>query len=337
MTELESAEEKMSEAGFWNDKEAAGAVVALAKRAKSVVEPVRSAESIASDTEVLLELGAEDPSAVEDDLTSSLADLEAQLDKLEFRVMLGGEHDHRNAILNIQAGAGGVDANDWAEMLVRMYVRWAERMDFDREEIDYQTAEEAGIRSASILIKGTFAYGYLKAEQGVHRLVRISPFDAQNRRQTSFASIEVVPEFDEDVNVEVEDKDIKVDTFRASGAGGQHVNKTDSAVRFTHIPTGIVVSCQSERSQHKNRATAMKVLKAKLYQLELAKREESLKEFYGDRGSISWGNQIRSYVLQPYQMVKDLRTGQENGNTQAVLDGDLGPFMEAWLKGQKRK
>lgn len=326
----------MSEAGFWNDQEAAGKVVQQAKRAKSVVDPVRDAEATASDIEVLIELGAEDEEAVLEDLEESVEKLEAQIDKLEFRVMLGGEHDDRNAVLNIQAGAGGVDAQDWAEMLLRMYLRWAERMDFEFEQLDYQPAEEAGIKSVSVLIKGPFAYGYLKAEQGVHRLVRISPFDAQNRRQTSFASIEIVPEFDDDIEIEVNDKDLKVDTFRASGAGGQHVNKTDSAVRFTHMPTGVVVSCQSERSQHKNRATAMKVLKAKLYQLELAKREENLASFYGDRGSISWGNQIRSYVLQPYQMVKDLRTGHENGNTQAVLDGDLMPFMEAWLKGHKR-
>ncbi len=327
----------MSSAGFWDDQEAAGKVVQVAKRAKGVVDPVQSAEAVASDVEVLFEMGEEDEDAVAADIEVNLDQLEAELDKLEFRVMLGGEHDHRNAVLNIQAGAGGVDACDWAEMLLRMFLRWIERMDFEYEELDYQPAEEAGIKSVSIVVKGPFAYGYLKAEQGVHRLVRISPFDAQNRRQTSFASIEVVPEFDEDIEVEIVDKDLRVDTFRASGAGGQHVNKTDSAIRITHIPTGIVVSCQNERSQHKNRATAMKVLKGKLYQVELAKREETLKGFYGDRGSISWGNQIRSYVLQPYQMVKDLRTGHENGNTQAVLDGDLMPFMEAWLRGQRRK
>jgi peptide chain release factor 2 len=248
--------------------------------------------------------------------------------------MLGGEHDHRNAVLNIQAGAGGVDACDWAEMLLRMYTRWCERHDFKKELAEYMSAEEAGIKSAS-LMKGPYAYGYLKAEQGVHRLVRISPFDAQSRRQTSFASVEVVPEFDDDVQIEVLDKDLRIDTYRASGAGGQHVNKTDSAVRMTHLPTGVVVSCQMERSQHKNRATAMKMLKAKLYQLEIAKREADLQQFYGDRGDIAWGNQIRSYVLQPYQMVKDLRTNHEMGNTQAVLDGDIDGFIEAYLKQRK--
>ncbi|MAE76683.1 MAG: peptide chain release factor 2 [Planctomycetes bacterium] len=322
----------MLKPGFWGDQGAAGKVVAAQKRARAIVGPMRHADSTMEDLEVLLELAEEDEAAVTADIEEALSALEEGLDKAEFQLMLGGEHDHRNAILNLQAGAGGVDACDWAEMLLRMYLRWAERMDFDFEEIDLQRAEEAGIRSASVLIKGSYAYGWLKAEQGVHRLVRISPFDAQNRRQTSFASAEVVPEFDDDIEIEIPEKELRVDTFRASGAGGQHVNKTESAVRFTHLPTGIVVSCQNERSQHKNRATAMKVLRAKLYQLELAKREDALKGFYGDRGSIAWGNQIRSYVLQPYQMVKDLRTTHQNGNAQAVLDGNLTPFMEAWLK-----
>ena len=249
--------------------------------------------------------------------------------------MLGGEHDDRNAILTLQSGAGGVDASDWTQMLLRMYVRWANDRNFEIEELDLQAAEEAGTRSATILIKGLHAYGKLKAEQGVHRLVRISPFDANSRRQTSFASVEVVPEMDEQIEVEILDKELRVDTFRASGAGGQHVNKTDSAVRMTHIPTGIVVSCQNQRSQHKNRAQALKTLKSKLYQVELAKREEELSKFYGDRGSISWGNQIRSYVQHPYQMVKDLRTGVETSNVTAVLDGDLDSFIDEYLKRRK--
>jgi peptide chain release factor 2 len=330
----------MAQAGFWNDQQAAAKVVAEQKQARAIVEPLRRADAEASDLEILLELGAEDEAsmaAVAADIESGLARLEADLDQLEFQLMLGGEHDHRNAILNLQAGAGGVDACDWTQMLLRMYLRWAERMEFGYDEIDLQNAEEAGIKSASVLIRGQYAYGYLKAEQGVHRLVRISPFDGNARRQTSFGSVEVIPEFEDDVTVDILDKDLKIDTFRASGAGGQHVNKTESAVRLTHLPTGLVVSCQNERSQHKNRATAMKILKARIYQIELAKREESLKAFYGDRGAISWGNQIRSYVLQPYQMVKDLRTGYETGNTQAVLDGNLMPFIEAYLKGQKRK
>lgn len=324
----------MAEPGFWEDQESAGVVIGRQKRAKAIVDPIRHAEADVQDIEVLLELGEEDADAVADDLAKAFASLEDTLEKAEFQLMLGGEHDHRNAILNLQAGAGGVDACDFADMLLRMYLRWAERMEFEHQLLDYQTAEEAGIKSASVVVKGAYSYGYMKAEQGVHRLVRISPFDANNRRQTSFAAVEIVPEFDDDIDIEVIEKDLKIDTFRASGAGGQHVNKTESAVRFTHLPTGIVVSCQNERSQHKNRATAMKILKAKLYQLELAKREESLTQFY-DRGAIAWGNQIRSYVLHPYQMVKDLRTKHETGNTQAVLDGELMPFMEAWLKMKK--
>ena len=326
----------MSEPGFWDSSAVAAKVVTQQKRARAVVEPLRTSQRELDDVEVLLEMAQEDEEAVVDELTTTLVKLEADLDKAEFQVMLGGEHDHRDVVLNFQAGTGGVDAFDWTEMLMRMYIRWAERREFSYEALSLQEADEAGVKSASIRVMGLYAYGYLKAEQGVHRLVRISPFDANSRRQTSFASVEVVPELDDDIQVTILDKELRVDTYRASGAGGQHVNKTDSAVRLTHLPTGLVVSCQNQRSQHKNRATAMKVLKAKLYQLELAKREESLKAFYGDRGSISWGNQIRSYVLAPYQMVKDLRTGVETGNTQAVLDGDLDEFITAYLKGQRR-
>ena len=255
----------------------------------------------------------------------------------DLQLMLGGEHDGFNAIVTLQPGAGGVDASDWAEMLLRMYVKWAPKHSYVVEEMDFQAAEEAGIKNATIRIQGPYAYGRLKAEQGVHRLVRISPFDGQARRQTSFASVEVVPEFDDDVQVEIRKEDLKVDTFRSSGAGGQHVNKTESAIRITHIPTGIVVACQAERSQHKNRESAMKTLRGKLYQLELSKREAELAKFYGDRGSISWGNQIRSYVLQPYQMCKDLRTDHETSDVQGVLDGHLDPFIEAYLKMRRQE
>ncbi|MHC4079338.1 MAG: peptide chain release factor 2, partial [Planctomycetota bacterium] len=229
----------------------------------------------------------------------------------------------------------GIDASDWAEMLLKMYIRWAEDHGFQVVQEDFQMAEEAGIRNATIRVVGAHAYGRLKAEQGVHRLVRISPFDQNARRQTSFASVEVVPELDDNIAIEIVDKDLRIDTYRASGAGGQHVNKTDSAVRMTHLPTGLVVSCQNERSQHKNKAQAMRTLRSKLHQLEEAKREEHLAQFYGERGSISWGNQIRSYVLQPYQMVKDLRTGVETSNVNAVLGGDIDQFIEAYLKGVK--
>jgi len=321
----------MTQPGFWDDQEAARGVVLKKKQAMSVVDPIERIDGLLSDGEVLLELGEDDPSAVEEDLAANDTKAQEILQALEFQLMLGGEHDASNAIVTLQSGAGGVDAADWAQMLLRMYVHWAEDHDFEVQEYDMQFAEEAGIKSATIAVRGPYAYGKLKAEQGVHRLVRISPFDNEARRQTSFASVEVLPEMDDDIVIDIDPKDLRVDTFRASGAGGQHVNKTDSAIRITHLPTGTVVSCQNERSQHKNRATAMKTLSSKLYQLELAKREDDLAQFY-DRGSISWGNQIRSYVLQPYQMVKDLRTGIETSNVDGVLGGDIEPFIVAYLK-----
>jgi peptide chain release factor 2 len=322
----------MAQPGFWEDPERAQALVQQKKVCAGVVEPVEELRKMLEDAGVLLELGSEDAEAVEHDLVEIEGKVADRLEKLEFQLMLGGEHDGRNAIMTLQPGAGGVDASDWAEMLLRMYVKWAQAHDYAVEELDHQTAEEAGIKNATIRVVGPYAYGRLKAEQGVHRLVRISPFDGQARRQTSFASVEVVPEFEDDVKVDLLDKDLKIDTYRSSGAGGQHVNKTESAIRITHLPTGIVVTCQNERSQHKNRESAMRALRGKLYQLELAKREAELAKFYGDRGSISWGNQIRSYVLQPYQMCKDLRTDHETSDVYGVLDGDLDPFIEAWLK-----
>jgi peptide chain release factor 2 len=325
----------MSQPGFWDDAERAQSIVQKKKTCAQVVEPIDGLLRLIDDGRVLVELGAEDAEAVEADLVDVERRIGERLDQLEFQLMLGGEHDGMNAILTLQPGAGGVDASDWAEMLLRMYVKWAARHDMQVEESDLQKAEEAGIKNATIVIRGPYAYGKLKAEQGVHRLVRISPFDGQGRRQTSFASVEVVPEFDDTIDVEIKKEDLKVDTFRASGAGGQHVNKTESAIRITHIPTGIVVACQAERSQHKNRETAMRMLKSKLYQLELAKREAELAKFYGDRGSISWGNQIRSYVLQPYQMCKDLRTDVETSDVYGVLDGKLDPFIEGYLKMRK--
>jgi len=325
----------MTQAGFWDQPERAQLVVQKKKTCFQVVEPVDSLTRLIEDGRVLLELGEDDPKAVEADLVEVEQQITSKLDQLEFQLMLGGEHDPKNAILTLQSGAGGVDASDWAEMMLRMYIKWAAKNDYEVEETDFQKAEEAGIKSATIVVKGAYAYGKLKAEQGVHRLVRISPFDGQGRRQTSFASVEVVPELDDATDVEIRKEDLKVDTFRSSGAGGQHVNKTESAIRITHIPTGIVVACQAERSQHKNRESAMRTLASKLYQLELAKREAELAKFYGDRGSISWGNQIRSYVLQPYQMCKDLRTDVETSDVQGVLDGDLNPFIEGYLKQRK--
>ena len=322
----------MSQPGFWDDAEAAQKLMTQKKLCVGVLDPIDRIRKLIEDAGVLVELGQEDPKSVEGDLIETGQQIQAQIDALEFQLMLGGEHDSKNAIVSLQPGAGGVDANDWAEMLLRMYVKWAPRHGYEVEEMDFQSAEEAGIKNATIRVKGPYAYGRLKAEQGVHRLVRISPFDGQARRQTSFASVEVVPEFEDDVAVDIKKEDLKVDTYRSSGAGGQHVNKTESAIRITHIPTGVVVACQAERSQHKNRESAMKTLKGKLYQLELSKREAELAKFYGDRGSISWGNQIRSYVLQPYQMCKDLRTDCETSDVQGVLDGHLDKFIEAYLK-----
>jgi peptide chain release factor 2 len=325
----------MSQAGFWDQPERAQTVVQKKKLCFQVVEPIDRLRRLVDDGREWVTLGEADPNAVEADLQQLELDLSTGLEKLEFQLMLGGEHDHRNAIVTLQPGAGGVDASDWAEMLLRMYIKWAAKSDYEVEETDFQHAEEAGIKNATIVVKGPYAYGKLKAEQGVHRLVRISPFVGNARRQTSFASVEVVPELDDDLAVEIRKEDLRVDTFRSSGAGGQHVNKTESAIRITHLPSGIVVACQAERSQHKNRESAMRTLRSKLFQLELAKREAELAKFYGDRGSISWGNQIRSYVLQPYQMCKDLRTDVETSDVQGVLDGDLDPFIEGYLKMRK--
>jgi peptide chain release factor 2 len=325
----------MSQLGFWDEPDQAQKVVQKKKLCTQVVEPIERLGQVIEDGNVLIEIGADDPSAVEGDLKSGKVLLDEGMDALEFQLMLGGPHDAFNAIVTLQPGAGGVDASDFAEMLLRMYVKWAAKHDYEVLEMDFQKAEEAGIRNVTIIIKGPYAYGRMKAEQGVHRLVRISPFDGNARRQTSFASVEVVPELEDDLSIEIRKEDLRVDTYRASGAGGQHVNKTESAIRLTHLATGLVVSCQTERSQHKNRDSAMKALRSKLYQLELAKREEELAKFYGDRGSISWGNQIRSYVLQPYQMCKDLRTEVETSDVAGVLDGNLDPFIEGYLKKRR--
>jgi peptide chain release factor 2 len=272
------------------------------------------------------------------DLRKEISDLKENLDSLEIQNLLSGELDKNNAILAIHPGAGGTESQDWAQILMRMYLRWAERHKFGTQIVDLQMGEEAGIKSATIVISGPYAYGYLKSEAGVHRLVRISPFDANKRRHTSFVAVLVYPEVEDDIDVELREEDIKMETFRASGAGGQHVNKTSSAVRLTHIPTGVVVSCQNERSQHKNRALAMKVLKARLYDLKMREQEKKMETIVGDKKDIAWGSQIRSYILQPYRIIKDHRTGIEIGNVDAVLDGSLDEFIKGCLmkKGKQR-
>ena len=281
------------------------------------------------------EEGKDDSEAAQETETA-LSAARTEIERQELQVMLGGEHDRLGAIVSIHPGAGGTEAQDWAEMLLRLYMRWAERRGFTTELADLQPGEGGGIKSATITVDGDYAYGYLKAEAGIHRLVRISPFDANARRHTSFASVFVFPAIDDKVEVVINPADLRIDTFRASGAGGQHVNKTDSAVRFTHLPTNIVVTCQNERSQHKNRAMAMKILRARLFELEERKRREELEKFIKDKKEIAWGSQIRSYVLHPYQLVKDHRTGIEIGNTNAVLDGAIDEFIEAYLMGVRK-
>jgi peptide chain release factor 2 len=324
----------MSRPGFWDDQETAQSIIAEGNELREWVQPLRELTSAVEDARVLVELTGEeeDPDEASPELLGELDKIASQLDALELKRMLGGPNDKRNAILSINAGAGGTEACDWAEMLLRMYRRWAEEHEFGIEILDLLPGDSAGIKNVTAVVRGDSAYGYLKAEKGVHRLVRISPFDANKRRHTSFASVDVSPEIEDDVEVEVEEKDLRIDTFRSSGPGGQHVNVTDSAVRITHIPTGIVVRCQNERSQHKNKATAMKVLRSRLYEHEMRKREEELKKELGAKMEISWGSQIRSYVFQPYTMVKDHRMNLETSNVEAVMDGALDQFIHPYLK-----
>ncbi len=323
----------MAKPGFWDNPDKAKAVLNENNSLKEWVDPLSGIGKSISDISDLAKLAEEDESAeMETEITEELESIEKEIEKLELKRMLGGPKDGNNAFLSINAGAGGTEACDWADMLMRMYKRWAEDHDYSMTVIDLLPGDGAGIKNATVLIRGRYAYGYLKAEKGVHRLVRISPFDANKRRHTSFASVDVAPEIEDDISIEINESDLRIDRYRSSGAGGQHVNVTDSAVRITHMPTGIVVQCQNERSQHKNRDFAMKVLRSRLYGLELRKREEEQMREHGQKRKIEWGSQIRSYVFQPYTMVKDHRTSTETSNVQAVMDGAIDDFITAYLK-----
>ncbi len=321
----------MAESDFWLDQSNAKRILREIKELKNIIEPLERAEKDLKDLEGFIELYSEDESLSED-LNRSLRELESSVEKLEFARLLSLPDDSKNAIITIHSGAGGTEACDWAEMLYRMYSRWCEYKGFKLETLDFQPGDEAGIKSITLIVSGMYAYGFLKVESGVHRLVRISPFDANKRRHTSFASMDVIPEVDDDIEVNINPDELRIDTYRASGAGGQHVNKTDSAVRITHIPTGIAVQCQEDRSQHKNKANAMKILKSRLYEKYLSEKEEDLSRRRGEKKKIEWGSQIRSYVFHPYSLVKDHRTGVETSNTGAVMDGEIDRFIDAGLK-----
>jgi peptide chain release factor 2 len=326
----------MGAPSFWDNNERAQKHIVKLNTLKRSVLPVVAFQKKVEDTDVMLELveasSPDEREAYEKEIEQSVAVMVEELDKLEIASFLTGQFDRNNAFLSIQAGAGGTESCDWADMLFRMYMRWAERRGFEVEVQDVLSGDQAGITKATLVIKGENAYGYAKAERGVHRLVRISPFDSNKRRHTSFCAVDVIAEINEDIEIEIPDSELRVDVYRSSGKGGQGVNTTDSAVRITHIPTGIVVVCQNERSQIKNRASAMTVLKSRLYEKRLDEQRSEMERFYGEKGEIGWGSQIRSYVLQPYQMVKDLRTGYSTSDTQGVLDGEIDKFITAWLR-----
>ncbi len=325
----------MLEPGFWDDQQTAQTVINEANALKELVNEYKELQESQENLELTHELVKEEKDAeLEAELETELKELVAQLNNYELQLLLSDPYDQNNAILELHPGAGGTESQDWGSILLRMYTRWAEKKGFKVETLNYLPGDEAGIKSVTLLIKGHNAYGYLKAEKGVHRLVRISPFDSSGRRHTSFVSCDVVPEFTGDIEIEIRTEDLKIDTYRASGAGGQHVNTTDSAVRITHTPTGIVVTCQNERSQIKNRDQAMKMLKAKLYQREIEEKEKAMMDIRGEQKEIGWGSQIRSYVFHPYSMVKDHRTDTEVGNVHAVADGEIDPFIDAYLRSR---
>lgn len=335
---MERVDARMASPGFWDNQTEAQKVIAEANRIKARIMPVRDFRRECDDLKTMLELvdesEGEEAEAYAAEVIEQTKKLINQVDTLELNAFLNGPMDGCNAIVTVHAGAGGTESCDWANMLFRMYTRWAESQGYTVDIQDIADGEEAGISSATFRVVGPNAYGFIKAERGVHRLVRISPFDSNARRHTSFSSVDVIAEIEDDLdaNMEIPENELRVDTYRASGKGGQHVNRTDSAVRLTHIPTGLVVTCQNERSQIKNRATAMRTLKSRLYEKRLDEKRSEMERYYGEKGDIAWGNQIRSYVFQPYQMVKDLRTGVETGNVQGVMDGDLNPFIHAWLR-----
>lgn len=329
---VKNVEEEIAKPDFWTDSKRAEKLIAELKSAKAAYEPFAKISKQLTELKELLDI-------VDDKDEQSLTELEREagaaerdISALEFRSLLSGADDKANAILSINAGAGGTESCDWASMLFRMYTKWSEANDYKLSLVDMLPGEEAGIKNLTAIIRGEYAYGYLKAENGVHRLVRISPFDANKRRHTSFASVDAIPEVEDNINIKINESDLKIDTYRSSGAGGQHVNVTDSAVRITHLPTGIIVQCQNERSQHKNKATAVKILKARLYEAEREKKMKALEKQYAEKQEIAWGSQIRSYVMHPYSMVKDHRTDYETSNTQAVMNGEIGGFIEAYLR-----
>ena len=323
----------MAQPGFWDNPDAAKSVVTQLSAVKSVITPVQTIEQSVRDMDELFDLAVnEGDDATLLSIRDDLDQLSQQCDKVEIAGMLSGPDDMRPCFFSIHAGAGGTESCDWANMLLRMYTRFFEDNKFSYEELDLTPGEEAGVRSVTLRVEGPFAFGKLSCETGVHRLVRISPFDSQSRRHTSFAAVDVMPDFENEIEVEIDEDDLRIDYYRAGGAGGQHVNKTSSAVRITHIPTNIVVQCQNDRSQHKNKAEAMKMLQGRLYMLEQQKRDAELAKLYSNKGEIAWGNQIRSYVLQPYQMIKDHRTDHQTGNVQSVLDGDIEDFIESYLR-----
>jgi len=327
----------MAQPNFWDDNKKANEIISDLKNTKSIIDPYLALEEGFKDLEGLAEIvEASDENSVQH-LKEDLLGLDAKFRDLEFKVLLGEDVDKSNAILSINAGAGGTEACDWAAMLFRMYSKWAASKNLKIQQIDFLSGEEAGIKNVMAIVKGDYAYGYLKGESGVHRLVRISPFDANKRRHTSFASIDVIPEISDNIKVDIKEADLRIDTYRAGGAGGQHVNKTDSAVRITHVPTGIIVQCQNERSQYKNKKMALKVLKARLYETERKKKEEELAKQYAQKQKIEWGSQIRSYVLHPYSMVKDHRTNFQFSNAEGVLEGNIDNFIEAYLKWKATK